>query len=156
MPWTYAGRLTTLQNKTLRYPGHYAQLRAYYDLGLWSTEPIEVDGRQVVPRDVFHALFEPLVSDAEPRDLVVLRVLARGSSGGRPAAVTIELIDYYDAATGFTAMQRCTGFSAAIVAEMAARGELRSGAGGVDTMVPPGAFVEQLRRRGFELRIAPA
>ena len=40
MPWTFEGKLRTLQNLTLRYPGHFAQLRAYWDLGLWDQEPI--------------------------------------------------------------------------------------------------------------------
>ena len=41
MPWTYEGKLRTLQNLTLRWPGHYQQLRAYWDLGLWGLEPIK-------------------------------------------------------------------------------------------------------------------
>ncbi len=38
MPWTFEGRVKTLQNKTVRYPGHFAQLRAFYDLGLGDLE----------------------------------------------------------------------------------------------------------------------
>ncbi len=40
MPFTYQGKLRTLQNLTLRWPGHYQQLRAYWELGLWSLEPL--------------------------------------------------------------------------------------------------------------------
>jgi saccharopine dehydrogenase-like NADP-dependent oxidoreductase len=46
-------------------------------------------------------------------------------------------------------MERTTGWSAAIVAEMMARGETPRGAGGVEKMVPAGRFVEELRRRGI-------
>ena len=49
MPWTFEGKLKTLQNKTVRYPGHFAQLRAFYDLGLWGTEPVRVGSQPVVP-----------------------------------------------------------------------------------------------------------
>lgn len=149
MPWTYEGRLRTLQNKTLRFPGHFAQLRAYYDLGLWSLEPILVNGQPVVPRDVFHALFEPKVVMPQEKDMVVVRVKAEGVKDGRPAVAWIEVIDYYDEATAFTAMERGTGWSAAIVAEMAARGETPRGAGGVEVMVPASAYVEALRARGI-------
>lgn len=149
MPWTYAGKLRTLQNKTLRFPGHFAQLRAYYDLGLWDLEPINVKGVQVVPRDVFHALFEPKVVIPEEKDMVVVRVKAEGVKDGRPAVAWVEVIDYHDEATGFTAMERGTGWSAAIVAEMAARGETPRGAGGVEVMVPAAPYVAGLRQRGI-------
>ncbi|RPI56411.1 MAG: hypothetical protein EHM56_04510, partial [Chloroflexi bacterium] len=48
MPWTFAGKVRTLQNKTIRYPGHLAQLRAFYHLGLWDTEPVRVGEQEVV------------------------------------------------------------------------------------------------------------
>jgi len=147
----FEGRLQTLQNKTLRYPGHYAQLRAFYDLGLWDLTPIRVGDVKVVPRDVFHALFEPKVTFPGDKDMVVLRVKAVGKKDGHDAEAVLELIDYFDEETGFTAMERCTGWSAAIVAEMMARGEIPPGAGGVETQVPARPFVEQLRQRGIEV-----
>lgn len=132
MPWTYEGKLRTLQNLTLRYPGNLAQLRAFYDLGLWSLEPIQVQGRPIVPRDVFHALFEPKVVFPQDKDLVIVRVKALGKKDGRDAEAVVEMIDYFDEATGFTSMERGTGWSAAIVAEMMARGQTPRGAGGVE------------------------
>jgi lysine 6-dehydrogenase len=110
MPWTFEGKLRTLQNLTLRYPGHHQQLRAYYELGLWDLEPIEIRGQRVIPRDVFHALFEPKVVYPEDRDLVIVRVKATGEKAGKPAEAWVELIDYYDEATGFSAMERSTGW----------------------------------------------
>ncbi len=151
MPWTYEGKLRTLQNLTLRYPGHYAQLRAFYDLGLWSLDPVRVNGTQVVPREVFHALFEPKVTFPDEKDLVIVRVRAVGKKDGQPAEAFVEVIDYYDEQTGFTAMERSTGWSAAIVAEMMAHGQTPLGSGGVEKMVPANAFVEALDRRGVKV-----
>jgi lysine 6-dehydrogenase len=151
MPWTYQGRLRTLQNLTLRHPGHFAQLRAFWDLGLWSLDPIQAGGVQVVPRQVFHALFEPKVTAPGEKDVVIVRVQALGEKDGRPAQATVELIDYYDETTGFTAMERSTGWSAAIVAEMMAHGQIQRGAGGVETFVPSALFVAALRQRGFQV-----
>lgn len=151
MPWTFEGRLRTLQNKTLRHPGNLAQLRAFYDLGLWDLKPVRVSDVEVVPRDVFHALFEPRVTFSDDRDIVIVRVKAVGKKKGRDAEATVEAIDYYDEATGFTAMERCTGWSAAIVSEMMAAGQTPRGAGGVETQVPARPFVEELRRRGIEV-----
>jgi lysine 6-dehydrogenase len=149
MPWTYHGKVRTLQNKTLRYPGHFAQLRAFYDLGLWDLSAVRVGELEVVPRDVFHSLFEPKVTCPEAQDAVLVRVRAVGKKAGRDAEAWVETIDYFDEKTGFTAMERCTGWSAAIVAEMMAKGETRPGAGGVELMVPARVFVDSLRRRGI-------
>jgi lysine 6-dehydrogenase len=151
MPWTFEGRLRTLQNKTLRHPGHFAQLRAFYDLGLWSLEPVRVGEAAVAPRDVFHTLFEPKVTFPKDKDLVIVRVKALGKKDGRDAEATVEVIDYFDEATGFTAMERGTGWSAAIVAEMMARGQTPRGAGGVETQVSARPFVEALRQRGVNV-----
>ncbi len=151
MPWTFHGRLRTLQNKTLRHPGHFAQLRAFYDLGLWDTRPIRVGDGKVVPREVFHALFEPKVTFPGDKDTVIVRVRAVGKKDGRDAEAVVELIDHFDEETGFTAMERATGWSAAIVAEMMAQGRTPRGAGGVETFVPARPFVEEMRRRGLNV-----
>ena len=151
MPWTYAGKLRTLQNLTLRWPGHYQQLRAFWDLGLWSQEPVRVGGALVAPRDFFHALFEPKVTFPQDKDMVLIRVKVVGVKGGKPASATLDLVDYYDEATGFTAMERTTGWDAAIVLAMAARGQTPRGAGGLESFVPPDLFIEELRKRGFRI-----
>jgi len=151
MPWTFRGRLRTLQNKTLRHPGHFAQLRAFYDLGLWDTRPIRVGDVEVVPREVFHVLFEPKVTFPGDKDTVIVRVRAVGKKDGRDAEAVVELIDHFDEETNFTAMERATGWSAAIVAEMMAHGRTPRGAGGVETFVPARPFVEEMRRRGLNV-----
>jgi lysine 6-dehydrogenase len=156
MPWTFEGKLRTLQNLTLRYPGHLNQLRAFYDLGLWELKPIRANGQEIIPRDVFHALYEPMVTfpgDSEKsRDVVFVRVKAIGEKDGKPAQAVIELEDHFDETTGFTAMERTTGWDAAIVAEMMAHGQTPRGAGGVETFVPAVPFVNELRRRGFRIK----
>lgn len=152
MPWTYHGELKTLQNLTLRHPGHFAQLRAFYDLGLWELDPIQVNGREVVPREVFHTLFEPKVTFPGDKDLVIVRVRALGEKDGTASDSFVQLIDYYDEKTGFTAMERATGWSAAIVAEMMVRGDTPRGAGGVESYVPAPQFVGELRARGFDIQ----
>lgn len=151
MPWTYEGKVRTLQNLTLRHPGHYAQLRAFYDLGLWDQTPIEVDGLQVVPRNVFHALFEPKVTFPQDKDLVILRVKVSGKKADREAEAIVQVIDRYAEDTGFTAMERSTGWSAAIVAALMAHGETPHGSGGVEKMVPAKRFVDELVKRGIHV-----
>jgi lysine 6-dehydrogenase len=49
----------TMRERTMRYPGHIALARAFRDTGLFSEEPIEVDGVQVVPRALLAKLLFP-------------------------------------------------------------------------------------------------
>lgn len=149
--WTFLGKLRTYQNKTLRYPGHWAQMKAFHDLGLFDLKPVTVDGKRVVPRHVFHALFEPKVRPTKVRDVCLERVVARGTKAGRPAEAVVELVDVDDEATGFTSMERLTGWHAAIAAEMIAMGRIPSGAHPVETGIPATPFVQEARRRGLRI-----
>lgn len=150
-PWSFQGKLKTLQNKTLRYPGHWTQMQAYQDLGLFDLSPVAVDGRKVIPRHVFHALFEPKVTPREIRDVCVERVRALGMKDRHTAESVVEIVDYYDAATGFTSMERLTGWHAAIAAEMLARGTIPPGAHSVELGIPATPFVEEARKRGLAI-----
>ena len=148
---SFRGRLTTYQNKTLRYPGHWARMKALKDLGLFETEPITVDGAKVVPRKVFHALFEPQVTPSRIRDVCIEHVRALGRKEGRPAEAIVDLVDTYDKRTGLTSMERLTGWHAAIVAEMIAMGLIPPGAHPPELGVPARVFVDEARRRGLKI-----
>ena len=150
-PWTFEGKLQTYQLKVLRYPGTFAQLKAFSDLGLFDLKPVRVDANDVVPRHVFHALFEPQVKFDQVKDVCIIRVIAAGKKGGKAAQVVVEIIDYYDDATGFTAMQRLTGWHLSIVAAMMAKGEVTIGATPLELAVPGDAFVREGRKRGFQI-----
>lgn len=152
MPWTFEGKLRTLWNKTLRWPGHFAEWKAYMQAGLLETDPIEAGGVRVVPRDVLHAVLEPKLraKPGEP-DLVIVRVLAKGRRDGLAARVLLDLVDRFDAATGFTAMERTTGWDGSIKAIMNARGVTPRGVHPAEVAVPPALYAEELRRRGFSL-----
>jgi len=150
-PWTFQGRLKTYQLKILRYPGSFVQLKAFSDLGLFSPEPVDVNGTQVVPRQLFNHLFEPQVRGNGTKDICLIRAHVLGKKDGRAAEAVVELVDRFDEATGFTAMERTTGWHAAIVAIMLARGETPVGALPLESAVPGAAFVRQARRRGFAI-----
>ena len=149
MPWTFEGKLRVLENKTLRYPGHWASMEAFADLGLFSEKAVKVGGKSIVPREVFHAMFQASASDPGAKDVAVIHVVARGRKGGRPAEATVELIDRYDGWSGFSAMERLTGGHAAIAAAMIARREIPMGAHPVERAVHPEGFIGEARRRGM-------
>ena len=119
-------RVPFMKEKTLRYPGHIALMRAMRETGLFSTTPIQVKGQRVVPLDVTSALLFPKWTyDPGEADLTVMRVIARGSKAGQPVTHTWDLFDMYDHATGCTSMARTTAFPCTIVAGFLARGDFR-------------------------------
>ena len=69
---------------------------------------------------------------------------------GTPAEARVQLVDYYDEATGFSAMERLTGWHAAIVLQLAARGELPPGVIPVERALSPEAFLPRAEARGWE------
>lgn len=150
-PWTFQDRLQSYELKVCRYPGTFAQLKAFSDLGLFDPKPVQVGQTSIRPRDLFQALYEPKVRRPVMRDVCLIRAMARGVKDGRPAVAQVDLVDRYDEATGFTAMERTTGWHAAIVAAMLARGEIPPGAAPLEVAVPARAFVEQARQRGFAI-----
>ena len=151
-PWSFEGKLKTYQLKVLRYPGSFAQLKAFSDLGLFDPKSIRVGEAEVVPRRVFEALFEPQIrNDGAVRDVSLIRVRAVGSKEGRRAEALVELVDTYDPTTKFSAMERTTGWHASIVAAMMARGETPVGSVPLEIAVPGDVFVREARKRGFEI-----
>jgi lysine 6-dehydrogenase len=143
LPETFLGRVRELDYKTIRYPGHCAKFKTMIDLGLCSSEPVEVDGRAVVPRRLLGDLLVRNLPADEP-DIVLVRVEVKGD--GR--TLRYDIIDRYDAATGLSAMMRTTAFPAAIVALMMARGQIETkGALPQERCVPPEQFMQELAAR---------
>jgi lysine 6-dehydrogenase len=152
MAWDYEGRIPTMEYKTLRYPGHAHIMRAIRDLGLLDTDPVEVDGARVRPRDVFIAVVDPRLRKPDSPDLVALRVEVSGRSGDRPARVRYDLVDRSDPETGVSAMERTTGYSLAVTGLMQAAGRVHGpGVRTPDRGVPAEEYIRELARRGVRI-----
>jgi len=145
-PASWQGRLERYDYKTLRWPGHWAVLRALFELGAFESELRARDGRRLEPRALLRELFEQRLAFPEVDDLVVLRVQVEGSQGGRERRLRYELHDRRDPLTGFSAMERATAFPAALVASLQARGEVAPGAVPLELSVPAQRYFEELPR----------
>ena len=152
-PWTFEGQLQDFTNKTLRYPNHFEWLRAFKALGLFSEEAIQIGDTQVVPRELYHALLEPKIRADEIRDVCVIRVIGYGKKEGIETTVTIDLIDYFDEETGFTGMERLTGWHCAIMMGFQARSRVPSGGVSMEIAVPAAAFMQAVRERGIKFEV---
>ncbi len=149
-PRTFENKVEIFENKTLRYPGHWQQFQAYRQLGLFELEPINIRGNEIIPRDVFHSLLEPKIMIDKSKDICVIRVVGKGKKDGEIKTFTIDLFDEFDEITGFTAMQRLTGWHASIMAILAASGKIERGAVPVEKAVSGKMIIEEGEKRGLQ------
>jgi lysine 6-dehydrogenase len=152
MAWRYEGKIPTMEYKTLRYPGHAHIMEAIRELGLLDTNPVDVKGTKVVPRDAFVATVASRLTKPEGQDLVALRVTVEGIKGGRPKKISWELLDYFDPARGISAMMRTTGYSLSITGQLQASGKIAPGVNTPDECMPPQLYIEELAKRGVRIR----
>ena len=117
-----------MREKTLRYPGHAAAMKALSDAGFFSEDSVEVGDVSVAPRTLAIRLLARLwkLSPGE-QELTFLRVSVTGAdSVGSRTRRRFELLDRTDPRSGTTSMARTTGFPCAIMAAMLARGQYRA------------------------------
>lgn len=147
---TYAGLIRTLDYKTLRYPGHWEKMSLLKRLGFLDGGYITFDhGRGASPRELAEAIFDRTLPH-NGKDVLLMSIEAGDGRGN----VRLTMVDKYDEATGHTAMQRTTGYSAAIIAEMLMTGKIEEyGTLRQETAVPPLDFFLKMKERGFDIRI---
>lgn len=146
-PYTLQGRVTNYEYKTIRFPGHCERIKIFKDFGFWGEEPIEVEGVKVRPRQLFYKVFGEALARFEDRDLCVVRGVGVGTKDGKPKRIQVDIFDKEDERTGFTSMERLTGFSCSIFAIAISRGELPDGCIRYESAMPGATFVEELRKR---------
>jgi lysine 6-dehydrogenase len=153
MAFRYEGKIPSMEYKTLRYPGHARLMESIRELGLLDLDPVDVKGHKVVPRDAFISTVGPKLKKPQGRDLVALRVTAEGTKDGRKKRVGWELLDYFDAERGISAMERTTGFSLAITGMMQVRKQVAgTGVMTPDEAMPAERYIQELGKRGIKIR----
>src|SRR5919112_3935036 len=164
LPETFAGSVSELDYKTIRYPGHCERFRLLIDLGLCDGNAIDVDGLAVPPRRLLGELLYRHLPAAEP-DVVLVRLefvgrldgdedaaVQKSDEHGSTARLRYDIVDRFDERAGLSAMQRTTAFPASVIAQMMARGETtQKGAVPQERCVPPEAFVAELAARDIRI-----
>ena len=151
-PETFRGRIQSYDYKTIRYPGHFAIVRAMFELGCFDDRIKLADGEIVEPRPVLRKLFEGRLAYPEVRDITVLRAEVRGKHEGQPRTLRFDLFDRHSISTGFTAMERTTAFPATLVAYMQARGVIEPGARPLEVCVPLQQYMDELPQHDIEIK----
>jgi lysine 6-dehydrogenase len=153
LPWTLEGRVRHLDYKTVRYPGHWPRIRFLKEIGLLETQPIRVGRMTLPPREIASALLEPVLDRPETRDIVVLRVTARGNRNGVETTRRFDIMEIGEAGPGMTAMMKLTAYPTAAVALALARGRIRgSGVVAAETAVDGEGMIAHLASR--EIKVA--
>jgi len=151
LPQTLLGRVRNMDYKTIRYPGHCEQIRLLMDLGLTASGTVPTPAGDVRPRDVLGPCLEAVCPKTGP-DLVLLRAEAVGTIRGERKRRRIEIVDHEDTDMQLTAMMRMTGFPAAILAAMLARGDIdEPGARPQELVVPVERLIAELRNRAITI-----
>ena len=123
-------------------------------IGLASTEPIQVAGQSVRPRDVLSAVGRRLPQAAGTEDVECHRVVIEGSRNGERAVVTAESVIEPDREAGLGAGARDTGIPPSIVAQMIGRGEIsEAGMFAPEDIVDPDLFFDRLAERGISYSV---
>jgi len=151
-PWSFEGKVETYEYKTVRHSGHYEKIKLLRDLGLLDTAPLIVDGISTIPRSVFCKIVGPRIAFPQDKDLVVLRVVCHGLKDRRPIEISLDLLEFHDDQTGFSAMERTTGFAASIIAIMMAKKEIKTcGVIPLEKAASGKRFMDELARRGIKV-----
>jgi lysine 6-dehydrogenase len=149
LPHMFAGKVRSMDYKTIRYRGHCERFKTLLDLGFASNEPIMVGSTLRTARELFEELLRRKLPANGP-DVVLTRVTVAGTLDGREKSLAYEMIDYYDEGAKITSMMRTTAFPTSIIAQMVAGGTI--GVRGVappEQCVPLDAFLLELKKRNI-------
>jgi lysine 6-dehydrogenase len=152
LPWALEGRVQKLDYKTVRYPGHWPRIAFLKEIGLLETKPVRVGRTTLPPRDVLAALLGPVLDHPETRDVIVLRIRARGTRSGEAVTRQFDILEIGDEPPGLTAMMKLTAFPTAAVALALGRGSLRGpGVIAGESAVDAEAMIAHLKSRAIRV-----
>ena len=143
--------MKTLDEITLRWPGHAEKMGLLMESGFFSREKVRAGDVEVSPLEVSWAVLGKKLAEGDPRDMTVMRVIAKGRKG----SVVYDMVDRYDEKNDVSSMGKTTAYTASIVTQMLGSGEVK-GRG----VIPPEVAIQgkgvekllgELERRGVRV-----
>ena len=153
-PYTFEGKVKSYEYKTIRFPGHCERMRIFLDYGFWDDTPVMTKSGEVVPRELFHKLMGEALRDPSDQDQILVRGVGIGTKGGKRVKMQIDIHDKQDEKTGFSSMERMTGFSTSINAIHVSEGNCPAGAVRYELAMSGKKFVEEIQKRGIKLKFS--
>ncbi|MFW9961362.1 MAG: saccharopine dehydrogenase C-terminal domain-containing protein [Candidatus Thorarchaeota archaeon] len=152
LPYTYEGKVSELDYKTIRYPGHGHKVWCMMKLGLMGEDEIDIDGLRIRPRRMLETLLEKNLPPAG-KDVTLIRVMIEGWKGTEARNIEYEVIDYFDETSNLTSMMRTTAYPATVTAMMMVDGRISErGVLTPERCIPPAPFIDELRSRGIDIK----
>jgi len=147
LPRMFAGKVRSMDYKTIRYQGHCERFRTLLELGFASSEPIMVGTSVRTARELFEELLRRKLPANGP-DVVLTRVTVSGLLSGEEKTLAYEMIDYYDEGAKLTSMMRTTAFPTSVIAQMVTAGTIAlRGVAPPEQCVPLDPFLRELHAR---------
>jgi lysine 6-dehydrogenase len=143
--------MKTLDEITLRWPGHAQKMSLLMESGYFSREKVRAGEADVAPLEVSWAVLGKKLAEGDPRDMTVMRVIAKGKNG----KVVYDMVDKYDEKNKVSSMGKTTAYTASIVTQMLGAGKIK----GKGTIAPEHAvrgelvdeLLSELARRGVKI-----
>jgi lysine 6-dehydrogenase len=150
MPETFGGKVGECFEKTIRYQGHVAKIRALYEFGLFDKKPRKIGKLEISPRALMADLMVEKLKGDLP-DVTIMRLEAHKGS----LVHAFTMVDRFDSKTKLTSMMRTTAWPASIVLQMLVSGEVEKlGAVLQERDVPAEQFLIEMGARGIEIEYA--
>ena len=105
-----------MDEKTIRWPGHIAQIRTLIECGFLELKPIIYNSHKIVPRKFTEQILSDRLSLRNEKDLTLLRVDGIGKKNGKVVHNRYDMIDHYDSRNNITSMARTTSYPCAAAA----------------------------------------
>ena len=153
-PYSVQGEVTNYEYKTIRFTGHCAYMKMFKDFGFWNENEIDVRGTKVKPKDVWCKVFGEELGKIKDVDQCVIRAIGIGTKAGKPTKLQIDIHDKQCDETGFTSMERLTGFSLSTYAIDVANRLMPPGALRYEQAMTGTRFVEEIQRRGIKMKFS--
>ncbi len=108
-------KIPNMIEKTLRYPGHSALIKAFQDAGFFSKEKMLMNGVEISPIDfTSKLLYKQWKLEKGEKEFTVMKIVIESDS----ETIEYNLYDEYDEKTQTTSMARTTGYTCTAVARL--------------------------------------
>jgi len=107
-----------MDEKTIRWPGHVAQIRTLIECGLLELRPVVLNTQKIVPRKFTAQILSDRLALRNEKDLTLLRVDVIGKKSGKVVLNRYDMIDHYDSTNNATSMARTTSYPCAAAAQL--------------------------------------
>ena len=111
--------IPNMVEKTLRYPGHIELIKIFREVGFFSENEIEVNGKPVKPIDITAKLLFPFwFPEKDEKDFTILDILIEGNLKSKKISHRYFIFDEYNPASGRSSMARTTGYTCSAIARL--------------------------------------